>query len=77
MARKKKGPKKVELIKQLIAEYKPETASDVSDMLKDMFSDTLEAMLLAELDSKGGTEVEKQEVGKNCKAVKPADPTRN
>ena len=34
------------IIKQLIAEYKPETASDVSDMLKDMFSDTLEAMLL-------------------------------
>ena len=51
MARKKKDPRKVELIKQLIAEYNPETAADVSDMLKDMFSDTLEAMLLAELDS--------------------------
>lgn len=31
--------------------YKPEPMEDVHDMLKDMFSDTLEEMLHAELDS--------------------------
>ena len=38
------------LIKQLLASYKPEDASDVQSMLKDLLGDTLQEMLETELD---------------------------
>lgn len=56
MARQKRTPATHELIKQMMAMYQPETMEDVHDMLKDMFSDTLEEMLHAELDSALGYE---------------------
>ncbi len=56
MARQKRNPAAHELIKQMMAMYQPETMEDVHDMLKDMFSDTLEEMLHAELDAALGYE---------------------
>ena len=56
MARQKRNPAAHELIKQMMAMYQPETMEDVHNMLKDMFSDTLEEMLHAELDSALGYE---------------------
>ena len=56
MARQKRNPAAHELIKQMMAMYKPETMEDVHDMMKDMFSDTLEEMLHAELDAALGYE---------------------
>ena len=51
---KKRNPEAQELIKQMMAMYKPETMEDVHEMLKDMFSDTIESMLHAELESSLG-----------------------
>ena len=56
MAKQKRNPAAHELIKQMMAMYQPETMEDVHDMLKDMFSDTLEEMLHAELDAALGYE---------------------
>lgn len=56
MARKKRDPKQQELLSEMIAMYKPETIEDVNAMFKDMFSETLEKMLLAELDATLGYE---------------------
>ena len=54
MARRKRDPEKSALIKQMIAMYHPETMEDVGAMLKDMFSDTIEDMLQAELSGELG-----------------------
>jgi len=50
MAKKKRNPANQELIKHLFDNYEIKTALDVQETLKDMFADTLEKMLNAELD---------------------------
>ncbi|MBR6136522.1 MAG: IS256 family transposase, partial [Clostridia bacterium] len=54
MAKKNEVPGRKELIKQLLASYEPKDAKDVQDLLKDMFKDTLQEMLNAELDNELG-----------------------
>ena len=54
MAKKSEVPGRKELIKQLLASYEPKDAKDVQDLLKDMFKDTLQEMLNAELDNELG-----------------------
>jgi transposase-like protein len=55
MARQRKlSPERKEFINKLIAHYKPETAQDVQDMLKDLLGDTLQGLLKAEMDDELG-----------------------
>ena len=54
MAKKSEVPGRKELIKQWLASYEPKDAKDVQDLLKDMFKDTLQEMLNAELDNELG-----------------------
>lgn len=55
MARQRKlSPERKEFINKLIAHYKPETAQDVQDMLKDLLGDTLQGLLEAEMDDELG-----------------------
>lgn len=50
MTRRKKNPASKELMKHLFENYEIKTALDVQEALKDMFAETLENMLEAELD---------------------------
>lgn len=50
MAKRKKNPASKELMKHLIENYEVKTAFDVQEALKDIFAETLENMLDAELD---------------------------
>lgn len=55
MARQRKlSPERKEFINNLIAHYKPETAQDVQDMLKNLLGDTLQGLLEAEMDDELG-----------------------
>ena len=55
MARQRKlTPERREFINGLLAHYKPESAQDVQEMLKDLLGDTLQGMLEAEMDDKLG-----------------------
>ena len=49
MAEKKIKNKKSELLRELIGMYQPQSVGDITDMLKDLFADTMEDMLQAEL----------------------------
>jgi transposase-like protein len=55
MARQRKlTPERKAFINGLIEHYKPETAQDVQDMLKDLLGDTLQGLLEAEMDNELG-----------------------
>ena len=54
MAEKKIKNKKSELLRELIGMYQPQSIGDITDMLKDLFADTMEDMLQAELEAKLG-----------------------
>lgn len=50
MAKKKRNPASDEVMKYLFQNYEIKSALEIQEALKDMFADTLEAMLEAELD---------------------------
>lgn len=55
MARQRKlSPERKAFIQGLLEHYKPETAQDVQDMLKDLLGDTLQGLLEAEMDDELG-----------------------
>lgn len=55
MARKRKlSPERRAFISGLIEHYKPETAQDVQDMLKDLLGDTLQGLLESEMENELG-----------------------
>lgn len=55
MARQRKlSPERKAFVQGLIEHYKPETAQDVQDMLKDLLGDTLQGLLEAEMDDELG-----------------------
>lgn len=54
MKKEKRDPRRHELILEMIENYHPQSIKDIQDMLKDMFADTMEDMLKAELDSELG-----------------------
>lgn len=59
-----------ELVNKIIEEYKPETAKDVQEALKDIFGPIFEAMLHGEMNSYLGYE-------NNSKSEKNTDNRRN
>jgi putative transposase len=55
MARQRKlSPERKAFIQGLLEHYKPETAQDVQDMLKDLLGDTLQGLLESEMDDELG-----------------------
>ena len=48
------NPEGHELLRQVVKEYQPKTINDIQEMLKDLFADTIEDMLKAELDTELG-----------------------
>src|SRR5574344_1159516 len=51
MARQRKlSPERKEFLQKLLSAYQPEGAQDVQNMLKDLFGDTLQTLLEAEMD---------------------------
>lgn len=59
--KKKRDPRKSELIRQMVELYQPKNMSEFTEMFKDMFADTLEDMLKAELDEELGYEKHDQQ----------------
>ena len=51
MKKEKRNPRSHELIREMIELYHPQSIRDIQEMLKDMFADTMEDMLKAELDT--------------------------
>ena len=51
MKKDKRNPRSHELIREMIELYHPQSIRDIQEMLKDMFADTMEDMLKAELDT--------------------------
>ena len=54
MKKERQTPRRRELLKEMIGMYQPKTVGDVQAMLKDLFADTMEDMLKAELDEELG-----------------------
>ena len=54
MKKEKQNPREQELLREMIGIYKPQSIKEIQDMLKDMFSGTMEDMLKAELDTELG-----------------------
>ncbi|MPM81554.1 IS256 family transposase ISBsu2 [bioreactor metagenome] len=54
MTREKRDPRREELLREMIGMYHPQSVEDIQNMLKDMFADTMENMLKAELDTELG-----------------------
>lgn len=54
MARKKRDPKKQALIRELLAEYRPESAQDAHEAVKDLMGEMVQEMLEAELEDSLG-----------------------
>ena len=51
MARQRKlSPERKEFLQKLLSAYQPKGAQDVQNMLKDLFGDTLQTLLEAEMD---------------------------
>ena len=48
------NPEGHELLRQVMEQYQPQTIMDIQEMLKDLFADTIEDMLKAELDTELG-----------------------
>lgn len=70
MKKEKRNPRGQELLREMIEMYQPQSIKDIQDMLKDMFADTMEDMLKAELDTELG-------YGKNSQQPKPNANRRN
>ena len=70
MKKEKRNPRSHELIREMIELYHPQSIKDIQEMLKDMFADTMEDMLKAELDTELG-------YSKNSQAAKPTENRRN
>lgn len=70
MKKEKRNPRGQELLREMIEMYQPQSIKDIQDMLKDMFADTMEDMLKAELDTELG-------YGKNSRQPKPNANRRN
>ncbi len=60
MKKEKRDPRGQELLREMIEIYHPQTIKDIQDMLKEMFADTMEDMLKAELDTELGYEKSSQ-----------------
>lgn len=54
MKKEKRNRRSHELIREMIELYYPQSIKDIQEMLKDMFADTMEDMLKAELDTELG-----------------------
>lgn len=54
MKKEKRDPRGHELLREMIEIYQPQSIKDIQNMLKDMFADTMEDMLKAELDAELG-----------------------
>ena len=54
MKEEKRNRRSHELIREMIELYHPQSIKDIQEMLKDMFADTMEDMLKAELDTELG-----------------------
>ena len=66
MKKEKRNPRSHELIREMIELYHPQSIKDIQEMLKDMFADTMEDMLKAELDTELG-------YSKNSQAAKTTE----
>ena len=64
------NPEGHELLRQVVEQYQPKTINDIQEMLKDLFADTIEDMLKAELDTELG-------YAKNSQDPKQTDNRRN
>ena len=53
---RRKNDSRNELVKAILDEYKPETAKDVQDALKDIFGPIFESMLQGEMNAHLGYE---------------------
>ena len=70
MKKEKRDPKGQKLLREMIEIYQPQSVKDIQEMLKDMFADTMEDMLKAELESELG-------YGKNSQQPKSTNNRRN
>lgn len=70
MKKEKRDPRGHELLREMIEIYQPQSIKDIQNMLKDMFADTMEDMLKAELDAELG-------YGKSSQAPKTTSNRRN
>ena len=70
MARKKREPKTVAIAQAILEQYKPQSAEDVNNALKDIFGPMFEAMLQDEMNHHLGYE-------NNDKGPKKTDNRRN
>ena len=70
MKKEKRYPRGHELLREMIEIYQPQSIKDIQNMLKDMFADTMEDMLKAELDAELG-------YGKSSQAPKTTSNRRN
>ena len=59
------NPEGHELLRQVVEQYQPKTINDIQEMLKDLFADTIEDMLKAELDTELGYAKNSQEPKQN------------
>ena len=64
------NPEGHELLRQVVEQYQPKTINDIQEMLKDLFADTIEDMLKAELDTELG-------YAKNSQTPKQTENRRN
>ena len=54
MKKERLNPRSKELLREMMGMYQPKTVGDIQNMLKDLFADTMEDMLKAELDEELG-----------------------
>jgi hypothetical protein len=54
MKKERLNPRSKELLREMMGMYQPKTVGDIQAMLKDLFADTMEDMLKAELDEELG-----------------------
>ena len=70
MKKPRLNPESQALLQQVIAQYQPKSVNDIQEMLKELFADTMEDMLKAELDTELGYK-------KNIQESKSTDNRRN
>ena len=71
MKKERLNPRSKELLWEMIGMYQPKTVGDIQTMLKELFADTMEDMLKAELDeelgyAKNSRQSPKRQLSKNC-----------
>lgn len=67
MAKKKRNPANAALIDHMLENYEIKTALDIQEALKDMFGETLERMLVGELDGHLGYDRHENTTTDNCR----------